>query len=216
MTNTPILYTFRRCPYAIRARMALYACAVQVEVREIEFRNKPAEMLAASEKATVPVLVLPDKTVLDESFDIMLWALEKNNSVSWFNGFSSEQQEEMIRIIRENDSSFKEHLDHYKYADRYPAWPIEHYREQGEIFLNMLDGRLQQSDYLFGNDVSLADIAVFPFVRQFAHVDKGWFDSCQYKKLQRWLGTFLDSSDFLSVMKKHKVWQPDAPLVSLY
>ena len=208
MSDYPILYSFRRCPYAMRARLALVACNVVVELREVHLRNKPDNMLQASPKGTVPVLVLQDKTVIDESLDIMNWALEQNDTGGWLADFSPYQHEQFDKLISENDSVFKQHLDHYKYADRFVEFSAEHYRHQGEMFLKKLDELLQHAPYLFGSSISIADVAIFPFIRQFAHVDKDWFDNCQYHALQAWLGSFLVSPDFIIAMKKYAVWQP--------
>ncbi len=215
INDVPILYSFRRCPYAMRARMAIVASAVVVELREVHLRDKPTQMLAASPKATVPVLVLANKTVIDESLDIMTWALEQNNSMYWLAGYSSEEQTKIYSLIEENDTSFKQHLDHYKYADRFTAYSAEYYREQGEAFLQKLNVRLQQTDYLFGESLSLADIAIFPFIRQFAQVDKNWFDESEYKYLQRWLENLLISENFKLSMKKFVAWQANDKTVFL-
>ena len=205
--NYPILYSFRRCPYAMRARMALLSSGVTVELREVLLRDKPPEMLLASPKATVPVLILNDKTVIDESIDIMRWALKQNDPENWLMAGSPEKHVLINTLIDENDLVFKQHLDQYKYADRYPAYPAEYYREQGEQFLRKIDSMLQQSDYLLAARPSLADIALFPFIRQFAYVDKNWFDASNYKCLQKWLESLLVSPLFVSAMRKIDVWQ---------
>lgn len=199
----PILYSFRRCPYAIRARMALHYAGIQVELREILLRDKPASMLAASTKGTVPVLLLPDGVVLDESYEVMRWALEQSDPDQWWDSSSTA---EVDALIQQNDGSFKVCLDHYKYADRHPEHTMEHYRSQAEVFLTVLEKQLMAEAYLFGSKVSIADVAIFPFIRQFAFVDKGWFDQAPYPKLQHWLSGFLVSEIFSSVMDKHKVW----------
>lgn len=199
----PILYSFRRCPYAIRARMALYYAGVQVELREILLRDKPASMLAASTKGTVPVLLLPEGVVLDESYEVMRWALEQSDPDQWWD---SSLTAEVDALIQQNDGSFKVCLDHYKYADRYPEHAVEYYRSQAEIFLTVLEKKLTAGVYLFGDNVSISDVAIFPFIRQFAFVDKDWFDQAPYPKLQHWLSDFLASEIFSAVMDKHKVW----------
>jgi len=200
----PILYSFRRCPYAIRARMALHYAGVQVELREILLRDKPASMLAASTKGTVPVLILPEGTVLDESYDVMHWAIEQYDPDGWW---SDSVEAEISGLIQENDGKFKTHLDHYKYFDRYPEQSMEYYRSQAEIFLAVLEKKLTTGRYFLGNSISIADVAIFPFVRQFSFVDKDWFDGAPYPNLQSWLDNFLGSDLFLSVMGKHAVWQ---------
>ncbi|MDX2463855.1 MAG: glutathione S-transferase [Porticoccus sp.] len=199
----PILYSFRRCPYAIRARMALHYASIQVELREILLRDKPASMLAASTKGTVPVLLLPEGVVLDESYEVMRWALDQNDPDQWWD---SSITAEVDALIQQNDGSFKVCLDHYKYADRHPEHAMEYYRSQAEVFLTALEKQLAAGAYLFGDNVSIADVAIFPFIRQFAFVDKDWFDQTPYPKLQHWLSEFLASEIFSAVMDKHKVW----------
>ena len=209
---TPILYSFRRCPYAMRARMAIRYSQLRVELREIEFKNKPAAMLQASPKGTVPVLVCDDATVIDESLDIMHWALQQNDPEGWL---QAAQQKDIDQLISENDASFKTHLDHYKYAVRFPEHSALYYRQQGETFLQQLEQRLNRHEFLLGDSVSLADVALFPFVRQFAHVDLAWFDAAPYPGLRRWLNRWLESELFLSVMKKRPVWTEGQEAVEL-
>ena len=202
----PILYSFRRCPFAIRARLALCYTETKVELREVVLRDKPNEMLEASPKGTVPVMVLPDGQVLEESKDIMLWALNRTDLDGWL-GENKCWLSETEAMIEENDFSFKPCLDKYKYADRYPEHAVEYYREQAEVFLSKLDKKLTKYAYLLGDRISLADISVFPFIRQFAFVDKAWFDQSPYPKLQQWLEALLDSQLFNSVMNKYPAWQ---------
>ena len=161
----PVLYSFRRCPYAIRARMALLYSSINVELREVLLRDKPPSMLAASAKGTVPVLLLPDGRVLDQSRDIMLWALDSSDPQQWYNEALAEP---INRLIDHNDNQFKTHLDHYKYWDRYPAESQQFYRSQAEEFLMELESLLSSRDYLLADRITLADIALFPFIRQFA------------------------------------------------
>ena len=204
----PILYSFRRCPYAIRARLALRVSGIQVELREVVLSDKPAAFLACSEKATVPVLILDEQHVIDESLDIMYWALEKNDPKDWLVQEPG-LQEVTEHLINYNDNEFKTHLDHYKYFDRFPEYSMEYYREQGEIFLADLEARLNKTNYLLGQRPTLVDMAIFPFIRQFAHVDKNWFDQSQYTRLQAWLTQLLEGSLFASVMVKYEQWQPE-------
>lgn len=199
----PILYSFRRCPYAIRARLALKVSQIQVELREVVLSDKPQQMLDISPKGTVPVLKLPDGAVVDESRDIMLWALKKNDPRNWL---LHELQNEVNALIDINDNEFKQHLDHYKYADRFPELPMESYRKQAEEFLKVLEQKLLTHPYLMGQSVSFADIAIFPFIRQFAYVDKTWFDESEYRNLKKWLQSLLDSELFIQVMKKFPQW----------
>ena len=197
----PILYSFRRCPYAMRARLALYASGVAVELREVSLRAKPASMLAASPKGSVPVLVLPDGRVIDESWEIMQWALHQHDPEGWLgqdNSFIAAANP----LIIENDTTFKYHLDRYKYAERYPEYPRSHYRSDAQVFLQQLENRLHMTRFLLGDAMSIADVAIFPFIRQFAAVDKNWFAQAPYPSLQCWLNIFLGSELFDEVMKK--------------
>jgi len=203
----PVLYSFRRCPYAIRARMALSCSSIQVELREVILREMPPSLLCRSPKGTVPVLVLPDGRVLDESLDIIHWALTENDPQQWLPADGDARSMDMNRLIAENDHSFKLHLDHYKYAERYPQQAASEYRSLGEVFLQKLERRLEQSAWLAGERLGVADVAIFPFVRQFALVDRPWFDRMRRPRLQAWLDTLLASALFSSVMKKYPQWQ---------
>ena len=200
----PILYSFRRCPYAMRARLAIAYADVAVELREVELRNKPQAMLLISPKATVPVLQLENGRVLDESLDIMLWALQHNDPEHWLNAAGLDHAK---ALIRRNDEPFKYFLDRYKYADRYPAYSELYYRQQGELFLADLEDLLTQSAYLCGEHFSLADAAILPFIRQFCAVDPAWFKDSPYPLLRQWLKNFLASSLFEQVMTKYPCWQ---------
>lgn len=200
----PVLYSFRRCPYAMRARLALRYAEQSVEHREVILRDIPQQLVDISPKATVPVMQLADGMVIDESLDIALWALEQQDPYELLG--SSSQLPDMLGLINENDNDFKGWLDQYKYADRYPDQTPEYYREQGERFLQKLEARLSHHPYLFGVKVRLADIAIMPFVRQFAHVDKRWFESADYPNLQRWLDEWLESEAFKTIMVKYPQW----------
>lgn len=204
--NLPILYSFRRCPYAIRARLAIKYSKIIVELREVLLAEKPKEMLSCSAKGTVPVLQLMNGAVIDESLDIMKWALQYNDPENWI----PENVEEIKvtqQLIDINDNEFKQHLDHYKYADRFPEQSMEYYRNQAESFLRILEDKLNQNEFLIADKISLADVAIFPFIRQFVYVDKNWFDQSDYKKLQLWLEYFLTLDLFESVMGKYPRWQ---------
>jgi len=192
----------------MRARMALHHAGIQCEVREILLKEKPAEMLALSPKGTVPVLSLPDARVIDESLDIMLWALVSHDS--WL----SAGADKMIDLIKQNDLEFKYHLDRYKYPQRYERSTAEYLDEEHHLlaacdFLAELEHRLKASDFLFGDAVSIADVAIFPFVRQFAAVDEKRFASLPYIQVQRWLGYWLNHAAFCHIMLKRKQWHPD-------
>jgi len=186
----------------MRARMALHYAGIEVEIREISLKEKPAHMLQMSPKGTVPVLVLPDGTVIDQSLAIMNWALKHCDADGWL-AFDSLQ---MQQLITENDTGFKQSLDKYKYAIRFPERSAQHYRSEAEVFLGILELRLAQAAFLFGDKISLADIAIFPFIRQFAAVDSDWFESTQYSGLKSWLRYFAESELLQSVMQKHQVY----------
>jgi glutathione S-transferase len=200
----PTLYSFRRCPYAIRGRMALKQAGVICELREVLLRDKPEAMISLSPKGTVPILQLSDETVLDESLDIMRWALDIRDPDNWL-----DNNIELTSLLCELEQKFKGALDSYKYFVNYPKHPQIYYREQGEIFLVMLEERLAENHGrgLYDGRTTFADIAVFPFVRQFAFVDKAWFDQTSYNYLKRWLTRHLESELFLSVMHKYFPWK---------
>ena len=186
ITSTPVLYSFRRCPYAMRARMALYSSGIVCELREVVLRNKPETMLALSPKGTVPVLLTCEGKVIDESLDIMLWALRQNDPEDWLSPQHG-SLEGMLALIERNDFEFKDHLDRYKYPVRYEGVDTVQERTKGELFLQDLEQHLSKNSCLFGAKLSLADFAIAPFVRQFANVDKSWFDQTPYTGVQDWL-----------------------------
>ncbi len=192
-----LLYSFRRCPYAMRARLALRYSGVPVRIVEVSLKAKPAEMLALSPKGTVPVLNI-DGQVIEESLEIMQWALAQNDPDNWL----LQGDPAIFALIAENDQGFKYHLNRYKYAERYPEQPMEHYRAGGEVFLQKLEALLADRDYLMANHLTLADAALAPFVRQYAHVDRVWFAGTPYKRLKAWLERFMDSALFIAVMAK--------------
>lgn len=205
----PILYSFRRCPYAMRARMAIAVSELSVALREIELSNKPEAMLSVSPKGTVPVLVLPDGQVIEESLDIMRWALVQHDPQDWLGQAPDDAQ----RLIEWNDGEFKYYLDRYKYADRYPEQTQTVYRQQGEVFLAELEPRLHRTRFLCGATFGLADAAILPFIRQFAAVDNAWFANSPYPAVLHWLDNFLTSNLFAAVMRKYPPWKADAPSV---
>jgi len=213
--DQPILYSFRRCPYAMRARMALMISRKQCIIREIVLRNKPAPMTNISPKATVPVLQLTGDQVLDESLDIMMWALNQNDPDGWLVPEKGTITD-MHALIVENDGPFKNHLDRYKYATRYgQSTDPEYHRREGVLFLKTLNTRLERQDQLFGRCPSLSDFAIFPFVRQFANTDRDWFDLQHLPYLQKWLAEHLSSQLFQTIMKKWPVWGPDTEAETL-
>jgi len=198
----PVIYSFRRCPYAMRARVSIRAVDAKVYWREILLKNKPAMMLQASPKATVPVLVLPDGRVIDESRDVMAWAFE-NHSAD-FNIRYNESQSWLDRC----DNEFKYWLDRYKYSVGYPEHSEQYYRQQAETFLVALEQQLTESQFLLGDECSAADLGVFPFVRQFAMVDYNWFKQSEYTATRAWLEYWLEHPWFTSIMNKAEPWQP--------
>ena len=198
------LYSFRRCPYAMRARLGILFAELSVELREITLKNKPEQMLAISPKGTVPVLQLADGTIIEESVEIMTWALEQSDPQGLLDENALPQAD---ALIVQNDSEFKQWLDRYKYADRYMEMTQIEYRQQGEVFLQDLEALLTENTYLLGNRMTIADIGIMPFVRQFAHVDREVFYGLPYPKLQQWLQHWLDHPLFLQAMTKFAPWQ---------
>jgi len=219
--SLPVLYAFRRCPYAMRARLAIAASGLRCELREVVLRNKPAELLTASPKATVPVLVLPGGQVIEQSLEIMYWALAQNDPHGWLKP-ERETLPAMQALIAVNDSTFKQHLDRYKYPNRYrpeqagdePSFAQAH-RADAASWLLTLENRLLHHPWLFGPAASLADMAILPFVRQFARTDPAWFDGQPWVRLQAWLLRWERGPLFRRVMEKTQPWQPGQPGVAL-
>lgn len=204
--NLPVLYSFRRCPYAMRARLALASSGQGVVLREVILRDKPEEMLLASPKATVPVLILEDGNVLEESIDIMHWAMRQSDREG-LRDFPAPVLEEMDALIGHSDGSFKQALDRYKYPNRYIGVERDEQREAGAQFIRQLDGQLAGRSYLFGECLSFADLAILPFVRQFAHVDRDWFWQQPWPNVIKWLEAFIDSERFAAIMTKYPQWK---------
>lgn len=201
----PILWSFRRCPYAIRARMAVLSAGLEVELREIKLKDKPPAFLRASPSATVPNLQAGDLK-LDESLDIMLWALGQSDPHGLLN-----MPDIGETLIAQNDGPFKAALDHTKYAIRYPDLDPQSERSKASDFIQSLNTRLTENLFLMGDRPTLADIAIFPFVRQFAHIDRAWFDAQPWPQVILWLDGFLQSADFQKAMTKVTVWNNGAP-----
>ena len=204
MPPSPILYSFRRCPYAMRARLALLVSGQACEIREVKLSAKPAELIAASAKATVPVLVLPDGQVIDESLDIMRWALRRHDPECWLDGDDAGHG---IGLIAANDGPFKHALDRTKYPERFGSDPAAH-RAEGLAFLETLEARLVASANPCGAGMMLADAAILPFVRQFAAIDRGWFAAQPLPALQAWLARHLASRLFEAAMVRLAAWRP--------
>lgn len=207
MPAVPVLYSFRRCPYAMRARLALAISRTRAELREVKLSAKPPAMLAASPKGTVPVLVLPDGRVLAESIDIMRWALANHDPENWL-------ARDDTQLIAMNDGPFKRDLDGYKYPERHGA-AADAQRDRGLEFLQLLDQRLTAADQLCGPERGLTDAAIMPFVRQFAAVDPVWFAAQPLPQLQRWLSGHLASELFAAIMLRAAPWSPDDPPVAV-
>jgi len=208
-SGAPVLYSFRRCPYAIRARLAIKVSGVRVALREVVLRDKPAALLLASPKATVPVLQLSDGRVLEQSLEIMRWALEQHDPQGWL---CLQEQDEALALIALNDGPFKQALDRYKYAPRHPERPKSAWRDEAaELMLAPLNTRLADRHFLLRDTPSLADMAIAPFIRQFAAVEPGWFDSAPFEPLQAWAKRIVSSELFDSVMSKFTAWQPGDP-----
>lgn len=196
----PILYSFRRCPYAIRARLALAISKTSYALREVHLARKPAEMLAASPKGTVPVLVLEDGTVIDESLAILRWTLQRHDPDQWLERTDAD-------LIARCDGAFKHGLDRYKYFGRYGSDPVFH-RARGLDFVRELDARLAAQGQLCGAKPGMTDAAIMPFVRQFAAVEREWFAAQPLPHLHAWLAEHIASPLFQSVMVRTQPWSP--------
>ena len=202
--NLPILYSFRRCPYAMRARMAIHISGQRCELREVLLRDKPPSMLEYSAKGTVPVLILQDGKVIDESLDVIDWALNLNDPDNWQRSKDTKKTKELIKI---NDGEFKYHLDRYKYSKRYDNEDPEFHRKKCLKFIESVNNELNNSKYIFDDNISYTDIVLLPFIRQFRIADIEWFDSLPYDNLKKWLSGFLDSTLLNSIMKKYDLWK---------
>jgi glutathione S-transferase len=200
--NYPILYSFRRCPYAMRARLALAYSGIDYEHREILLKNRPDELYALSPKGTVPVLQLNDGTVIDESINVMKWALAQSDPDCWYTDKIVEQNS----LIAQNDDEYKKRLDMYKYHERFPEGSYDEFQNAVGEILKVYELILSKSSYLCGDNVTLADMALFPFIRQGAHVDLAWFNA-QFSILSKWLKIFNESELFMSIMKKYTLWE---------
>ena len=199
----PVLYTFRRCPYAMRARISMYYSKISYEHREILLKERPKKLYQLSPKGTVPVLNLPDGKVIDESLDIMKWSVSVNDPDSWYVNNIDYQ----LEIISINDKEFKKWLDRYKYHDRYPEYSVEYYRGKCEKILDNFEKILDSEKFLFSNNISLSDIALLPFVRQFSNVDIIWFRN-RFINLSGWMDELIGMEIFQAMMKKFEIWNP--------
>lgn len=207
MPQLPILYSFRRCPYAMRARLALISAGVQTELREILLRDKHPEFLATSPSATVPCLK-SDNQIIDESIDVMIWALEQSDPENWL-----EHRSDALELVATADGPFKAALDKTKYHTRHNTDPDAE-RDKANVFLADLNLRLSKNSYVLADHFTLADAAIAPFVRQFANIDRPRFDATQGQPLITWLDRFLASDAFSAIMTKYAPWQlSDDPVV---
>ena len=216
MFNTlPVLYSFRRCPYAMRARLALHASGIAIEHREVLLKNKPAHLLALSPKGTVPVLWLPgaaDGRLLEQSLDIMMWALRQRDPLGWLPA-SDAGMADALALIAHNDGPFKQQLDRYKYPNRSGLESGVADRDEAAIWLRTLDARLRAQPELAGEHFGMADAAVAPFVRQYAHTNPTWFAAQPWPALASWLTKFEASDLFQTIMHKHAPWPEPAPIL---
>ncbi|MBD8548431.1 glutathione S-transferase [Sphingomonas sp. CFBP 8760] len=197
-----ILYSFRRCPFAMRARLALAVSGVRYELREVRLSTKPPELLVMSPKGTVPVLVTAEGAVIEESLAIMRWALRIRDPQDWL-------ARDDPALIATNDGVFKHHLDRYKYPDRHGSDAARH-RDLGFAFLQDLETRIGLAGHLCGTEAGLTDAAVMPFVRQFAGVDWPWFDNLPLPRLKAWLAEHLASALFERIMYRVSPWSSGA------
>ena len=203
----PILYSLRNCPFAMRARLALYKSKQVVELRDVVLKNKPAQMIAASAKGTVPILVLNTGKVIDESLDIMLWALHESDPENLLHTTPTQSQlEQILALIHRFDHEFKACLEQYKCAKRYHESNVDERRQACEVYVHELEQRLTKHNYVMSAQESLADIALLPFIRQFARVERQWYLQSPYTQVKQWLNAYLQSPLFTKVMAKHPLW----------
>ena len=193
--------------------MALWVSDQHSEIREVILNNKPSELIELSPKATVPVLQLVTGQVLEQSLEIMIWTLQRNDPLDWLNPERG-TLDDMLQLIKRSDEDFKYNLDHYKYVQRYQGSDPVFHRAEGEKFLIILDKILSKYNYLFGTKPSLADYAIVPFIRQFANTERNWFDALSYNSLHRWLKNLLIDKCFTGIMNKYPVWHAgDEPII---
>ncbi len=206
----PVLYSLQNCPYAMRARLTLLLSEQDIIIRAITLKDKPQTMLKASPKGTVPVLVLTDGTVIEESMEIMLWALEQSDPNNLLPQDKPDIQQAIIKLIQRGDDEFKHPLEQYRAAKRYHRDSEIHWREQCESFIEELEQRLSTNSYFVGNSASLADYSFIPFMRQFGRVDRKWFANAPYPNVKAWLSTQLQSRLYAKMMTKHPLWHEEA------
>lgn len=215
----PILYSLRNCPFAMRARIAIFKAKKPIQLRDVILSNKPQEMMIASPKGTVPVLVINhedhiEKTeVIDESLDIMIWALQTSDPNNLLHQENPRDLKDMFKVITTFDNEFKLCLEAYKCAKRYKEDNIVECRQACEVYIKVLEELLSQYDYIFSNKESLVDIALLPFIRQFARIERQWYLQSPYPKLRQWLNNYLQSPMFTKVMTKYPLWMENHQIV---
>jgi len=211
--NLPILYSLRHCPFAMRARIAIFKSKQPIELRDVKLDNKPAAMLTASPKGTVPILVVSSDEIIDESIDVMVWSLTQSDPDNLLlasansAGDVTNKLSELLAFIHICDSEFKGCIERYKCAKRYHEPNLLERRQDCEVYIKDLEQRLSQHDYIFGDDESLVDIALLPFIRQFAKIERQWYVQADYPNVKRWLNTYLQSAMFNKVMTQNPIWE---------
>lgn len=207
----PVLYSLRNCPYAMRARLAIYKSKQPIELRDVVLTNKPKAMISASPKGTVPILVLTTAQVIDESLDVMLWALNESDPDDLLHGENS--LTDILNLIHQFDDEFKTCLEQYKCAKRYHESNLSECRQACEVYLKDLEQRLTDHDYIIDENESLADIALLPFIRQFAKIERQWYLQSPYPNVKRWLNRYLQSTMFTKVMAKYPLWSENSEMI---
>jgi len=213
----PILYSLRNCPYAMRARLVIFKTKQTVILRDVDLKNKPTAMLTASPKGTVPILVLNSTSeqinIIEESLEVMLWAVHKNDPSDLLDQKMSDAEDVMLKIIHTFDQEFKSRLEQYKCAKRYREKNIEACRAACEVYIQLLEQRLDQHNFLFSAQESLLDLALLPFIRQFSRVERQWYLQSPYPKVRQWLNNYLQSALFSKVMVNVERWQEDDEVI---
>ena len=198
----PILYSFRRCPYAMRVRFVLRKAKIKIELREILLKKKPKEFLKLSKDGTVPILLIPGKTVIQESLDIIFWAFDQKKNEK------ESVDQKSLDLIKKIDTCFKKNLDNYKYPNKFDIKNTKKYRDKNLSYLHILNEKLKEKKFLKSDELSFLDYSIFPFIRQFRNVDPNWFDSLKFDYLINWFSFIVESKEFNDIMKKYSVWEP--------
>ena len=207
--NFPILYSFRRCPFAIRARFAIRICKIKIELREILLKHKPKDFLKYSMDGTVPILLISENVVIQESIQIIHWALKLKYKNDEFDDRDTQQ------LINKFDTTFKKNLDFYKYSSKFNITNPKKYRDQNKVYLQIINERLKQNKFLKSGELTFLDYSIFPFIRQFKNVDPNWFENLELNYLNAWYSFIVESNEFNDIMKKYKLWVPsDKPIIT--